>query len=173
VGEYAQSCLGRERIFQYFSKHNKTPMTIFRLNYSIDLRYGVISEIAQAVLNENPIDLTMGHANVIWQKDACEMAIRSLLVASTPANIINVTGPETVSIRWIAGRFAEKFNKTPRFIGSESDIALLSNASKAHGIFGYPKTTIREMIDITSEWLLNGGDTIDKPTHFQERQGKY
>nr|WP_308742702.1 NAD(P)-dependent oxidoreductase [uncultured Anaerocolumna sp.] len=173
VGEYAQSCLGRERIFQYFSKQNKTPTTIFRLNYAIDLRYGIVSEIAQSVLNEWPIDLTMGHANVIWQKDACEMAIRSLRVASTPANIINVTGPETVSIRWMAERFAEKFNKTPKFIGSESDIALLSNASKAHAIFGYPKTTIREMIDITAEWLLNGGDTIDKPTHFQERQGKY
>lgn len=173
VGEYAQSCLGRERIFQYFSKQNKTPMTIYRLNYAIDLRYGIVSEIAKAVLNEYPIDLTMGHANVIWQKDACEIAIRCLLVTSTPANIVNVTGPETVSIRWMAERFAEKFNKTPKFIGSESDIALLSNASKAHAIFGYPKTTIREMIDITAQWLTNGGDTIDKPTHFQERQGKY
>ncbi|WP_313132223.1 NAD-dependent epimerase/dehydratase family protein [Anaerocolumna sp.] len=173
VGEYAQSCLGRERILQYFSKQNQTPMTIFRLNYAIDLKYGVLSEIAQAVLNEQPIDLTMGHANVIWQKDACEMAVRSLRVVSTPANVINVTGPETVSIRWMAERFAEKFNKTPKFTGIESDMALLSNASKAHTIFGYPKTTIREMIDTTSEWLLNGGDTIDKPTHFQEREGKY
>ncbi len=173
MGEYAQSCLGRERIFQYFSKCNKTPVTIFRLNYAIDLRYGILSEIAQAVLKEEPIDLTMGHANVIWQKDACEIAIRSLTVASSPANVVNVTGPETVSIKWIAERFAEEFNKTPIFIGSESDTALLSNASKAHALFGYPKTTIREMIDITSEWLRSGGDTIDKPTHFQERQGKY
>jgi len=173
VGEYAQSCLGRERIFQYFSKQNKTPVAIFRLNYAIDLKYGVLSEIAKAVLNESPIDLTMGHANVIWQKDACEIAVRSLLEVSTPANVINVTGPETVSIRWLAERFAEKFGKSPIFIGSEQDAALLSNASKAHKTFGYPKTTVREMIDITAEWLLNGGDTIDKPTHFQEREGKY
>lgn len=173
LGEYAQSCLGRERMFEHFAKENGTEITIFRLNYAIDLKYGVVSELARTILNDEPIDLTMGHVNVIWQKDACEQAIRSLFVATSPANILNITGPETLSVRWISERLAEKLNKEVQFVGVEQETALLSNASKSHELFGYPETTIREMIDITAEWLLNDGATIDKPTHFQERKGKY
>lgn len=173
LGEYAQSCLGRERIFEHFSKENGTEMTIFRLNYAIDLKYGVVSELARTILDDEAIDLTMGHVNVIWQKDACEQAIRSLFVTSSPANILNITGPETLSVRWISERLGEALNKEVTFVGEEQETALLSNASKSHELFGYPQTTIREMIDITADWLLNDGATIDKPTHFQERKGKY
>ncbi|MBP1039581.1 NAD(P)-dependent oxidoreductase [Vagococcus sp. BWB3-3] len=173
LGEYAQSCLGRERIFEHFSKENGTKVSIFRLNYAIDLKYGVVSELAKTILADEAVDLTMGHVNVIWQKDACEQAIRCLFVASSPANILNITGPETLSVRWISERLGESLNKEVQFIGTEQETALLSNASKSHELFGYPQTTIREMIDITAEWLLNDGATIDKPTHFQERKGKY
>lgn len=173
LGEYAQSCLGRERIFEHFSKENGTKVTIFRLNYSIDLKYGVISELGQSILAGEAIDLSMGQVNVIWQKDACEMAIRSLFVASSPANILNITGPESLSVRWIAERLSEALHKEVCFVGEEQEEALLSNASKSHKLFGYPKTSIREMIDITAYWLLNGGKLSNKPTHFQEREGKY
>ncbi len=173
LGEYAQSCLGRERIFQYFSMKNQTPVTIYRLNYAIDLKYGVISELAKSILRGEPIDLTMGYVNVIWQPDACEVAIRSLLIAEAPANILNVTGPETLSIRWIAEELGKELGIEPSFTGQEQNTALLSNASKAHELFGYPRTTIREMIKTTALWLTNGGETINKPTHFQEREGKY
>lgn len=173
LGEYAQSCLGRERIFEHFAKENQTPITIFRLNYAIDLKYGVISELARTILADEPVDLTMGHVNVIWQKDACEMAIRCLLEVSSPANIINITGPETLSVKWICERLSESLHKEVRFVSEPQETALLSNASKSHELFGYPQTTIREMIDLTAEWLLNDGELIDKPTHFQERKGKY
>lgn len=173
LGEYAQSCLGRERIFEYFSKKNGTPITIFRLNYAIDLRYGVLSELGQTILKGEAVDLSMGHVNVIWQKDACEMAIRSLFVADSPANILNITGPETLSVEWISKRLGEALGKKVIFQGEPAATALLSNASKSHELFGYPMTTIREMIQITAQWLLNKGTLIDKPTHFQERKGKY
>lgn len=173
LGEYAQSCLGRERIFEYFSKKNKTPVVIFRLNYAIDLTYGVLVEIAKNISQDKPIDLTMGHVNVIWQPDSCEMAIRSLLHATSPANVINITGPETLSVRWLGERLAEKMNKTVKFENEESSIALLSNASKSHSLFGYPKTSVREMIDYIAQWFNEGGELQDKPTHFQEMDGKY
>lgn len=173
LGEYAQSCLGRERMFEYFSKENQTPVTIFRLNYAIDVKYGVLSELARSILAWEPVDVSMGYVNVIWQKDACEYAIRSLLIASVPANIVNVTGPETLSVRWIAERLAEELDKPVTFTGEEAETALLNNASKSHDLFGYPKTGIREMIRLTVQWLLGEGEVIDKPTHFQERKGEY
>lgn len=173
LGEYAQSCLGRERIFEHFSKENGTKVLIYRLNYAIDLHYGVLLELAQTIMNEEPIDVTMGHVNVIWQKDACEIAIKCLFETTSPANIMNVTGPETLSVRWLSERLAEKLNKKVTFIGEEQPTALLSNASKCHETFGYPETTIREMIEMTATWVLNDGSTLDKPTHFQEREGKY
>ena len=173
VGEYGQSCLGRERVFQYFSSRYQTPMLIYRLNYAIDLRYGVLLEIARAVMEEKAIDLTTGFVNVIWQGDANEVAIRSLLHCSTPAKILNVTGPETVSVKWLAGEFGRILGKTPRYINEAQQTALLSNASLAHRLFGYPRVTLRHMIDLTSRWLELGGKTLDKPTHFQERKGKF
>jgi nucleoside-diphosphate-sugar epimerase len=173
IGEYAQSCLGRERVFEYFSYKFQIPMVQFRLNYAIDLRYGVLLEVAKAVKEGRAIDLRMGHANVIWQGDANEMAIRSLAVCDHPPRTLNVTGPETVSIRWLAERFAERFGLEPNFIHEEQHTALLSNASQAHQLFGYPKVSLRNMIDWTAEWLLVGGSTLNKPSHFQEREGNF
>ncbi|KZZ83047.1 NAD-dependent epimerase/dehydratase family protein [Bacillus sp. SJS] len=173
VGEYAQSSLGRERIFTYFSHQYGIPMVHFRLNYAIDLRYGVLLEIAKAVKSGKAIDVTMGQVNVIWQGDANEMAIRSLSICQSPPCILNVTGPETVSIRWLAGEFGKRFNEKPLFIGEEQTTALISNASKAHQLFGYPSVTLLQMINWTAEWVKSNGETINKPTHFQERQGAY
>jgi nucleoside-diphosphate-sugar epimerase len=173
VGEYAQSCLGRERIFQYFSEKYDIPTLIYRLNYAIDLRYGVLLEVAKSVLAEKPIDLKTGFVNVIWQGDANEIAIRALLHCEVPAKILNVTGPETVSIKWLAEEFGKIFSKVPRFVGEAQPTALLSNASRAHKLFGGPRVTLQQMINWTARWLELGGKTLNKPTHFQERTGKF
>lgn len=173
VGEYGQSSLGRERVFTYFSHKDNTPLTVFRLNYAIDMRYGVLLEIARSVYNGIPLDLSMGHVNVIWQGDANEYAIRSLLRASSPPTILNVTGPETLSVRWLANEFGRLLGKNPVFEGVEKENALLNNASKAHKEFGYPRVSIREMIEWTATWVANDGETINKPTHFQERKGQF
>ncbi|WP_059173874.1 NAD(P)-dependent oxidoreductase [Bacillus sp. FJAT-27445] len=173
IGEYAQSCLGRERIFTYFSYKNETPMVLFRLNYAIDLRYGVLLEIAKQVHQEKPIDLTMGNANVIWQGDANEYAIRSLLHASYPPKPLNVTGPETLSIRWLAKEFGKRMKKEPLFVNTESPTALLNNSSHAHKLFGYPRVTVEQMVDMIADWVISDGHTINKPTHFQEREGAF
>ena len=173
VGEYAQSCLGRERMFEYFSKKYAIPTLIYRLNYAVDFRYGVLLEIAKAVQEEQRIDLTTGHVNVIWQSDANEYALRSLALCDTPARTLNVTGPETVSVRWVAQEFGRLFDKTPQFINEERPTALLNNAAAAHQLFGYPKVPLKGMIALLATWLSQGGETIDKPTHFQERKGKF
>lgn len=173
VGEYAQSCLGRERVFEYFSHKNGTPMAVYRLNYAIDMRYGVLHELAKTIHEDRPIHLAMGHANMIWQGDANEMALRSLLHCSTPPEIINVTGPETMSIRWAAQELATRMGKEVSFTGTESETALLNNASKSHQLFGYPRVSLLQMLDWTAEWVLSGGASWNKPTHFQERKGKF
>ena len=173
VGEYGQSCLGRERVFQYFSERYNIPTLIYRLNYAIDLRYGVMLEIAKSVLADKPIDLATGNVNVIWQGDANEIAIRSLLHCESPANILNVTGPETLSVKWLAEQFGLLLNKQPQFVNDTQPMALLNNASKAHKLFGYPRVTVRQMIEMTVAWLQAGGKTINKPTHFQERKGQF
>lgn len=173
VGEYGQSCLGRERIFEHFSKKYETPVLIYRLNYANDLRYGVLLEIAKAVKNGQPVNLSMGQVNVIWQGDANEMAIRSLRHCSVPAKILNITGPETVSVRWMAQEFGKLFHTTPHFTGEEQESALLSNAAESFRLFGYPSVSLKEMIELTAEWLIQDKETINKPTHFQERAGKY
>ncbi|UUZ86163.1 NAD(P)-dependent oxidoreductase [Paenibacillus sp. P26] len=172
-GEYGQSCLGRERVFEYFSHKYGIPMAIYRLNYAIDLRYGVLLEIAKSVKAGKPIDITMGHANCIWQGDANEIALRSLTVCSTPPAVINVTGPETLSMRWVAEQFGERLGVKPVFEGREAETALLSNASKANRLFGYPRVSILQMIDWIAEWVAADGMTWNKPTHFQEREGKF
>jgi nucleoside-diphosphate-sugar epimerase len=173
IGEYAQSCLGRERVFQYFSLKNNTPILIYRLNYANDVSYGVLVEIASSVKEEKPIDLSMGHLNVIWQGDANEIAVRSLLHCEVPARILNITGPETVSVRWVAVEFGKMFGKTPQFINGEQSTALLSNAAKAIQVFGEPKVSLRQMIEVIGEWIKQGGKTLNKPTHFQERKGQF
>ncbi|HEY0666981.1 MAG TPA: NAD-dependent epimerase/dehydratase family protein [Sphingobacteriaceae bacterium] len=173
VGEYGQSCLGRERVFQYFSEKYSIPTLIYRLNYAIDLRYGVLLEIAKSVNEGRPVDLTTGNVNVIWQGDANEIAIRAFKHCSTPAKLLNVTGPETLSVKWLAEQFGLLLDKEPTFVNETQPNALLSNASEAHRLFGYPRVTIREMLDLTAQWLKEGGKTLNKPTHFQERKGKF
>ncbi len=173
VGEYAQSCLGRERIFEYFSRRDGTPVTIFRLNYAIDLRYGVIHDVGRAVYEGRTVSLAMGNANVIWQGDANTLALRALKVCASPPRILNVTGPETVSIRTVAEQFAAQFGVTPQFEGTEAATALLSNASQTFQLFGYPRVTLQQMIEWTAQWIAAGGPTLDKPTHFQEREGRF
>jgi len=173
VGEYGQSCLGRERIFQHFSEKYQTPLLIYRLNYANDLRYGVLVEIAKAVKEQRSIDLNTGHVNIIWQGDANEITLRSLHHCATPAKMLNVTGPETASVQWLAEQFGDIFGKTPVFTGEEQPSALLSNAAESFRIFGYPKVSLKQMISMTAEWLLQDGTTIYKPTHFQERKGEF
>lgn len=173
IGEYAQSTLGRERIFTYFSKKNGTPILLYRLNYAVDFRYGVVREIAKQVISGQPIDLSTNNVNVIWQSDANEIAIRSLLHCEAPAKVLNVTGPEILSIRWIAEKLGAALGKEPQFVNSPEATALLNNASECHRIFGYPKVSILEVIDITAQWILHGGDEFGKDTHFQERKGKF
>lgn len=173
IGEYGQSCLGRERIFQHFSEKYQTPLLIFRLNYANDLRYGVLVEIAKAVKEELPIDVSMGHVNVIWQGDSNEITLRCLHHCARPAKMLNVTGPETVPVRWLAKQFGDIFEKAPVFTGEEQPSALLSNAAESFRLFGYPKVSLKQMIQMTAEWLQRDGTTISKPTHFQERKGEY
>jgi len=173
VGEYAQSCLGRERVFEYFSRKHDTPMIMYRLNYAIDLRYGILLEIAQSVYQEKPVDLRTGHVNVIWQGDANEIALRSLLHSSSPPSVLNVTGPETVSVRWLATEFGKWFGKKPEFVNQEQPTALLSNASNCFKLFGYPSVSLQQMIEWTANWVIHDGKTIDKPTKFQEREGAF
>lgn len=173
VGEYGQSCLGRERMFQYFSSLYGTPLFIYRLNYANDVSYGVLLEIAKSVYEQKEIDLRMGHVNVIWQGDANEIAIRALLHCEAPAKTVNVTGPETVAVRWLAGEFGKRMGKEPRFVGSEQPDALLSNSAECFRLFGYPRVTLKQMIDLVAGWIMEGGKTINKPTHFQEREGKF
>jgi nucleoside-diphosphate-sugar epimerase len=173
VGEYGQSALGRERMFEYFSARHGTPVTLLRLNYAIDLRYGVLLDIGQKVFERRPVNLKMGHANVIWQGDANSICLRSFALAKSPPDVLNLTGPETVSVRWAAHRFAARFGIEPILEGTESDTALLSNAARCHKLFGYPSVTVEQMIEWIADWIGMGGATHNKPTHFEVRDGKF
>jgi dTDP-4-dehydrorhamnose reductase len=172
-GEYAQSCLGRERVFTYHSSLYQTPLLIYRLNYANDVTYGVLLEIARAVLQGQPIDLSMGHVNAIWQSDANEIAIRGLLHCNTPPKILNVTGPETISVKWAASIFAGYFGREAVFINEPQPSALLSNAAESTRLFGYPQTPLLQMMELQAKWLLEDRHTLNKPTHYQQRDGKY
>jgi nucleoside-diphosphate-sugar epimerase len=173
VGEYAQSALGRERIFEYFSRKLNVPGVIIRLNYAIDLRYGILLDVAQKVFQRQPIDLAMGHVNVIWQGDANAVVLRALAMAQTPPAILNVTGPETVSIRQLAKTFGEILQVEPIFENVEADTALLSNASRCHRLFGYPIVSLQQMIEWIAHWIKISGPTLAKPTHYETRDGKF
>lgn len=173
VGEYAQSCLGRERIFQYFSEKNKTPVTIIRLNYAAELRYGVLVDIAGKVRDGIPVDLKMGYANVIWQTDANRAIIRTFTLCSSPPAILNLTGPEIISVREVAEKFGNILGKKPVFVNKEEDTALLSNPSLFCKTFGKPETTVEQMIKWTAHWLKKGNPTLNKPTHFETKNGRF
>jgi nucleoside-diphosphate-sugar epimerase len=172
-GEYAQSALGRERMFEYGSAKWGTPVVILRLNYAIDLRYGVLVDIATAVLQQRPIDLSMAAVNVIWQGDANAACLRSFAHCQSPPLILNITGPEMLSVRSIAQEFGRRFGVEPLFGSEETPTALLSNATKAHQLLGSPAVTPCEMMDWIANWIKRGGAMLNKPTHFQTRDGKF
>jgi nucleoside-diphosphate-sugar epimerase len=173
VGEYAMSCLGRERIFEHFSRTNGTKMSILRLNYSTELRYGVLVDIARRVYAGVPVPLSMGYLNAIWQGDACAMSLQSLASASTPPFVINIAGPELLSVRRVAETFGERWHKPVSFDGDESADALLSDATRAHDMFGPPRVDAEQMIRWIAEWTAHGGESLAKPTHFEERSGRF
>lgn len=173
VGEYAQSVLGRERMFQYFSALHGTPVTLLRLNYAVELRYGVLVDIGRKVFEREPVDVTMGHVNVIWQGDANSVCLRSFALCQSPPAVLNLTGPETVSVREVALRFGELFGVEPVFKGVEAGAVLLSDASRCHARFGKPSVGVEQMIEWIAEWTRIGGASLDKPTHFETRDGKF
>ena len=172
-GEYAQSVLGRERVFEHAAHRWGTKVTLLRLNYAIDLRYGVLVDIARTVFERRPVDLRMPLVNVIWQGDANSVCMRSIAHCASPPFVLNLTGPETLSVRWIAEQFARRFGHEASFGGEESARALLNNAAKCHRLFGYPTVTPEEMIDWIAEWIGSGGALSNKPTHFQTQDGKF
>ena len=172
-GDYAVTCAGRERMFEYFSAKHGTPGRLFRLNYAIDMRYGVLHDIGRKVRDGETIDLSMGHVNVIWQGDANAVALRCLAHATTPTSPINVTGPETIEIRWLAGEFGRLFGKAPKLSGTPAPTGWINNAARMVAEFGAPRVPLERMIAWTADWLARGGASHGKPTHYEVRDGKY
>lgn len=174
VGEYPMSVLARERAFEYAAKALGTPVCIMRLNYAIDLRYGVLHDISQTILSGKSVDLgAMPSFNCIWQKDANEAAIRLLLHCSPTCNIVNVTGPETAGVKRTAEMLGKYLGKEVTFVGEEAETAYLNNAGKMFRLFGYPTVSLDTLIEWQAQWLLSGGRSLGKPTHFEERNGNY
>jgi len=173
VGEYAQSCLGRERVIEFFSRQENMPAVIFRLNYAVDLRYGALVDIARSVFAGEPIDLTMGFFNAIWQGDANSYAFRSLALCSTPPTILNVTGSERISVRETAQWFGSAFGRPPRFANSEGPLALLSDSSRCRARLGEPVVPLAVLRPWVAHWVMAGGSSLNKPTHFEVVDGRF
>ncbi|UTF52449.1 NAD-dependent epimerase/dehydratase family protein [Natronosalvus rutilus] len=173
VGEYAQSCLGRERVFQHFTKENGTPTCLLRLNYAVELRYGVLLDLAKRVYAEEPVPLEMGHVNVIWQGDANSACFRSLELADSPAEILNVTGPSVLSVRDLAEQFADEFGCDVTFEGEEKETALLNDASRCQERFAVPKMPVDDVVELVASWVEQDGPTLGKPTKFHVRDGEF
>jgi nucleoside-diphosphate-sugar epimerase len=173
VGEYAQSALGRERMFEYFSRRDGTPTSIYRLNYAVELRYGILLEIALKVWHGTPLDVRMGYVNVIWQADANAIALRMLPLGQSPPKVFNVTGREVLRVRDLASRFGELLGKKPVIEGQETDTALLNNAARAHATFGAPGISVDQAVGWVAHWVKSGGRTLNKPSHFETRDGKF
>jgi hypothetical protein len=173
-GEYAQSCLGRERLFEYFSDLYGTPGRLFRLNYAIDLRYGVLFDLASRVKAGTAIDLSlMGHVNVIWQGDANAQALRSLLHCTTPTSPLNISGPETLSVRWLVQELAARLGVKPNLVGDEAPSAWLTNTAEAARLFGYPSVPVSVMLDWVADWVARDGLSFNKPTKYEVRDGGF
>jgi nucleoside-diphosphate-sugar epimerase len=173
VGEYAQSCLGRERIFEYYSGRDGSPCLLFRLNYAVDLRYGVLVDIARRVYTGAPVEVSVPAFNVIWQRDANSYALRSLEYCATPPRILNVTGPEILRVREVANWFAARFGRECRFQGAEGATALLSDASACFQLMGEPEVTAAKLMEMVAVWVETGGASLDKPTHFEIADGRF
>ncbi len=173
VGEYAQSCLGRERMFEYFSQLYETAVTLVRLNYANEPRYGIIVDLTAKILNEEPIDLSMGAVNLIWQRDANDYIIRAITLAKSPAAILNVAGPDTIGVRRLAEQIGRELGREPKFVSQETQSALLSNASYCLSTFGPPRTTLKEMVSMIAKWVVSGKKTLNKPTKYDVRDGKF
>ncbi|MFI7649225.1 NAD-dependent epimerase/dehydratase family protein [Micromonospora sp. NPDC049460] len=173
VGEYAMSCLGRERILTHFALRDDTPLALIRLNYAVEMRYGVLVDIARTLHAGEPVDLTMGHANIVWQGYANEVTLRALHHTRTPPFVLNLTGPELVSVRQVATALAARLGREPVFTGTEAPTALLSNAQLCHRLFGYPDVPVADLIDLTADWVADGQPLLGKPTGFQRRDGKF
>lgn len=172
-GEYAQSALGRERMFQYGSSRWGTPVVLLRLYYAVELRYGVLVDIALAVYRKQAIDLQNGLMNFIWQRDANSVCLRSFAYCQSPPLILNISGPETLSVRYIAQQFGERFGTEPIFNSEETPFAFIANSTKAHQFFGYPTVTPHELMDWVAWWISNNGELLNKPTHFEVQNGRY
>jgi nucleoside-diphosphate-sugar epimerase len=173
AGDYAMSCLGRERLFEHFSRTYQMPMALLRLNYAVEMRYGVLVDVAQRVLAGQPIDLRMGHFNALWQGDANAMALAAFAHTASPPVVLNLAGPELLSVRRVAEQFGRLFGKPVGFQGSESADALLSNGQLGHRLFGYPRVSAGQVIEWIADWLDRGRETLGKPTHFEARDGKF
>lgn len=172
-GEYAQSCLARERVFEYFSRELGTPCLMFRLNYAVDLRYGVLVDIARKVFDGQPIDLTVSHFNVIWQGDANSYALRSLELCEAPPRLLNVTGGEIVSVKQAAEFFAQRFRRQAIFSGLDSGIALLNNSAECRQLLGEAEMKLQELMELVACWVELGGRSLNKPTKFEVVDGKF
>ena len=172
IGEYAMSCLGRERMFEVFTDKGERVVHV-RLNYAVELRYGVLMDIATNIFNGRPVDVTTGFANVIWQGDACNQALQSLEMASSPATILNVTGPETFSIREVARTLGKLLGKEPIFSGQENGLGYLNNARRANALFGNPSVPLGRILEWIAHWIQIGGESSGKATHFETQDGKY
>jgi nucleoside-diphosphate-sugar epimerase len=173
IGEYAMSALGRERIFDHFSRQYGIPLVLLRLNYATELRYGVLVDVARRVFAEEPIDLAMGHLNAIWQGDANAAALQAFTLTASPPRILNIAGPELLSVRRLAEQFGRLFGKNVVFRGSEAAEAFLSNAQAAHRLFGYPRVSAAQLVEWIADWVRAGGENLGKPTHFEVRDGSY
>jgi nucleoside-diphosphate-sugar epimerase len=173
AGDYANSCVGREQMFFYGSHRWGTPGRLVRLSYAIDMRYGVLHDVAAAVHAGRPLDVTMGHVNVIWQGDANEQALRLLAHCTAPTTPINITGPQKTSVRWLAGELGKRLGKAPRLTGSEAQTAWIVDTAASQRLFGPPRVPLASMIDWVADWVSRGGPTLGKDTHFGTRDGKY
>jgi nucleoside-diphosphate-sugar epimerase len=171
-GDYANSCVGREQMFLHGSRRYGTPGRLARLSYAIDMRYGVLHDVASGVLKGNPVALGMGYANVIWQGDANEQALRLLAHCTSPASPINISGPK-VSVRALAEEFGRRFSKKPAFSGKEADTAWLIDTSQSIALLGAPRVPLGTMIDWVADWVARGQPSLGKPTHFETRDGQY
>jgi nucleoside-diphosphate-sugar epimerase len=173
AGDYANSCVGRERMFQYFSNKHGTAGRLFRLNYAIDMRYGVLHDIGTKVRDGVPIDVSMGHVNVIWQGDANAMALRCLAHATTPTSPINVSGTEIIAVRWLAEQFGTLFGRKPVLTGKEAPTGWVTSTKRMVEEFGAPRVSLQQMIEWTADWLQRDMPSLGKPTHYEVRDGQY